>query len=80
LPSSDLLPPLRLLLFSFFLNFIYLFIFSFIHMCIQCLGHFSPLLPLPPPLPTLPLPFPPTPSLPSRNYSALISNFVEERV
>jgi hypothetical protein len=46
-------------------------------MCTQGLGHFSPL-PPPPPLP----PTPPTPSLPpsipSRNYFALISNFVEE--
>jgi hypothetical protein len=46
-------------------------------MCMQCLGHFSPL-----PHPSL-TPFPccslPYPSLPGRNYSALISNFVEER-
>jgi hypothetical protein len=42
--------------------------FSSIHMCIQCLRHFSPLLFL------LPL------SLPGRNCSAFISNFVEERV
>jgi hypothetical protein len=34
----------------------------------------------PPPLPPCPFPLPPTPSLPSRNYFALISNFVEERV
>jgi hypothetical protein len=37
-----------------FLNFLILFSFFFIHMCIQCLGHFSPfLLPplLPPPYP-----------------------------
>jgi hypothetical protein len=54
--------------------------FSFIHMCIQCLGHFSLLPPHPPPLPLCPIPLPPTPSLPGRNYSALISNFVEERV
>jgi hypothetical protein len=45
---------------------------SFIHMCMECLGHFSPLPPLPP--------FYPTPSLPGRNYFALISDFVEERV
>jgi hypothetical protein len=49
------------------------FNFYFIHMCIQCLGHFSPL----PPAPSLTLPYP---LLPSRNYFALISNFVEERV
>jgi hypothetical protein len=58
----------------YFLNF-YCFI---IHMCIQCLGHFSPL--NPPYHPLCPLPLPPTPSLPGRNYFALISNFVEERV
>jgi hypothetical protein len=58
---------------SFFFNFI-------IHMCIQGLGHFSP---CPHPLPYYPLhPLPlfPTPSIPSRNYFALISNFVVERV
>jgi hypothetical protein len=32
------------------------------------------------PHPLRPLPLPPTPSIPSRNYFALISNFVEERV
>jgi hypothetical protein len=40
-------------------------------------------LPCPHPLPyplLHPLPRPPTPSLPSRNYFALISNFVVERV
>jgi hypothetical protein len=57
-----------------------LFFSFFIHMCIQYLGHFSPLLPLPPLPPTPPPPSPPTPSIPSRNYFALISNFVEERV
>jgi hypothetical protein len=30
--------------------------------------------------PLLPLPLPSTPSIPGRNYFALISNFVEERV
>jgi hypothetical protein len=51
----------------------------FIHMCIQYLGPFSP---LSPPLPycSHPLSLPPTPSLPGRNCSVLISNFVEERV
>jgi hypothetical protein len=29
--------------------------FSFIHMCIHCLGHFSPHLPLPPSSPPTPL-------------------------
>jgi hypothetical protein len=37
------------------------------------LGHFSPPYPHP-------LPLPPTPSIPGRNYFALISNFVVERV
>jgi hypothetical protein len=36
---------------------------------------FGSFLPLP-----LPSPFPPYPSLPGRNYFALISNFVVERV
>jgi hypothetical protein len=41
----------------------------------------SPLCPHPLPYhPLCPLPFPPTPSIPGRNYFALISNFVEERV
>jgi hypothetical protein len=30
--------------------------------------------------PLRPLPLPPSPSIPSRNYFALISNFVEERI
>jgi hypothetical protein len=65
-----------------FLVFFFTF-FLIIHMCIQSLGHlghFSTLPPPPPLLPTCPLPLPPTPSIPSRNYFALISNFVEERV
>jgi hypothetical protein len=47
-----------------------LLFYSFIHMCIHCLGHSSPCPP--------PTPFPPTPSLPGRTCSALFSNFVEE--
>jgi hypothetical protein len=39
-----------------------------IHMCIQGLGHFSPLPPPPPLPPTPPPPSPPTPLIPSRNY------------
>jgi predicted membrane metal-binding protein len=55
------------------------FPFSFIiHTCIQGLVHFSPLPPPPPLPPTPPPPFPPP--IPSRNYFALISNFVVERV
>jgi hypothetical protein len=60
---------------SFFFNFF----FFYSHMCTM-FGSFLPLSPLPPPLlPTLSL-SPLTPSLPGRNYFALISNFVEERV
>jgi hypothetical protein len=46
------------------------FLYSFIHMCIHCVGHFSGLPPLPP--------FPPTLSLPGRTCSALFSSCVEE--
>jgi hypothetical protein len=57
-------------------KFMAIFFISFIHMCIQCLGHFSP---LPPTASLSPVPSlsPPTPSLPGRNYFALTSNFVE---
>jgi hypothetical protein len=56
----------------------YRLIFSFIHMCIQWLGHYSPPWSAPLLSPN-PLPFPPPPpshshpSLPSRYYFALIS-------
>jgi hypothetical protein len=57
---------------------LYQYFFSFVLMCIQCLGHFS----LFPPSPSLTYPastlYPPTPSLPGRNYLALISHFVED--
>jgi hypothetical protein len=47
------------------------FFYSFTHMCIQCLGHFSPLI--------LPPPFPPQSRwLPGKTFSALFSNFVED--
>jgi hypothetical protein len=49
------------------------FLYSFIHMCIHCLGHFSPILLTPSLSPH------PTPSFPGRTCSALISNFVEEK-
>jgi hypothetical protein len=48
-----------------------IFYYSFIHMCIHCLGPFSPPTPSPPSSPP--------PSLPGRTCSALISNFVEEK-
>jgi hypothetical protein len=56
----------------------FLFIYSYVH---TLFGSF--LLPPTHPLPyhpLRPLPLPHTPSIPSRNYFALISNFVEERV
>jgi hypothetical protein len=59
---------------------VFIFFNFIIHICIQGLRHFSPLPPPPPLPPTPPLPLPPTPSIPSRNYFALISNFVVERV
>jgi hypothetical protein len=40
----------------------------------------SPPCPHPLPYPSYPLPLPSIPSIPGRNYFALISNFVEERV
>jgi hypothetical protein len=46
--------------------------YSFIHVCIHCLGDFSSLLPAP----SL---SPPPPMLPGRTCSALSSNFVEEK-
>jgi hypothetical protein len=52
--------------------FLIFYYFLFIHMCLHCLGHFSP---LPPTLSLFPLP----PSFPGRTSSALFSNFVEEK-
>jgi hypothetical protein len=46
--------------------------YSFTHMCIHCLGHFSP-------LSTTPFLAPPTPLFTGRTCSALISNFVEKK-
>jgi hypothetical protein len=39
--------------------FIFIYLFFIIHMCTQCLGHFSPLPPLAPLPPTVPPPSPP---------------------
>jgi hypothetical protein len=64
----------------FFLNF-YLFIYLLLFVCAYNAWVISP--PSPKPLPYHPLhrrPFPPTSSILGRNYFALISNFVEERV
>jgi hypothetical protein len=59
-----------------FYLFIYLF-YSYVHTVLES---FLPPAPTPS-LTTHPIPsLPPTPSIPSRNYFALISNFVEERV
>jgi hypothetical protein len=52
-----------------------IYIYLFIHMCIHCLGHFSPLTPPPPRPSSSPLPL----LLPRRTCSALFSNFVEEK-
>jgi hypothetical protein len=60
--------------FSFF-KFL-LFYYSYVH---TMLGSFLPLPPLPY-HPLCPLPHLTTPSIPGRNYFALISTFVEERV
>jgi hypothetical protein len=56
-------------------SFFFVFFYSFIHMCIHCLGYFStlPHSPTISPLPPLP------PSVPGRSSSALITNFVEEK-
>jgi hypothetical protein len=64
-----------------FSSVVFLFFFSFFYSYVhKMFGSFLPLTPTP----SLNLPHPhllqPMPSLPSRNYSALISNFVEERV
>jgi hypothetical protein len=50
-----------------------LIVYSFIYMCIHCLGHLSP-------LPISSLPLTPIPSLTGRTCSALFSNFVEEKI
>jgi hypothetical protein len=69
----------QIFIYLFIYLFVCLFVFiSFIHMCIQCLGHFSHL-PPPPPFPLNPSLSPSTLSLPGSNYFALISNFVEKR-
>jgi hypothetical protein len=61
-----------LLFVCLFSNSTFFWCCSFIHMCIHCLGHFSPLLPSPIFSPLLP-------SLPGRSHSALITDFVEEK-
>jgi hypothetical protein len=80
--SFNLIPTLLLQTISIgFFLFIYLFIFIFLllFICAYKAWFISP--PCPHPLPYHPLrPLPLPPSIPSRNYFALISNFVAERV
>jgi hypothetical protein len=61
----------------FFFLFIYFLFYSYVHTMFGSFLPTSPTASITPPAPSL---FPATPSLPSRNYFALISNFVEERV
>jgi hypothetical protein len=77
--------PLKIVTSHFFLSFFLSFchscpfkknFYSYVH---TMFGSFLPPSPHPP-LTTPALLLPPTPSLPGRNYFALISNFVEERV
>jgi hypothetical protein len=61
--------------------FVFFFIFLLLFICAYKAWFISPPCPHPLPYhPLHPLPHPPTPSIPSRNYFALISNFVVERV
>jgi hypothetical protein len=63
----------------FFFNFLIFYFLLFI--CAYKAWVISPPCPHPLPYrPLHPLPLSPTPSIPSRNYFALIFNFVEERV
>jgi hypothetical protein len=58
-----------------------LFLFLLLFICVYKAWFISPPCPHSLPYhPLHPLPLPPTPSIPSRNYFALISNFVVERV
>jgi hypothetical protein len=58
-----------------------IFFFLLLFICAYKAWVISPPWPHPLPYhPLHPLPLPPTPSIPSRNYFALISNFVVERV
>jgi hypothetical protein len=65
--------------FKFFISF-FLFLFFFYSYVHTMFGSFLPPLPTPPLPPSHPLPLSPTPSIPDRNYFALISNFVVERI
>jgi hypothetical protein len=66
--------------FFIIIKHIFLFIY-FLFICAYYVWVISPPFPHPLPYhPLYPLPLSPPPSRPSRNYFALISNFVEERV
>jgi hypothetical protein len=67
---------------EFFFEYFILFIFIILlFICAYKAWVISPSCPHPLPYhPHHPLPLLPTPSIPSRNYFALISNFVEERI
>jgi hypothetical protein len=67
---------------TLFLNYIKILVFIvLLFICAYKAWVISPPCPHPLPYyPLCPLPLPPTPSIPSRNYFALISNFVKERV
>jgi hypothetical protein len=56
------------------------FKFFILFICAYNIWVISPSFPHPLPYPPAPSLVPPTPSLPGRNYFAIISNFVEERV
>jgi hypothetical protein len=60
--------------------FLGFFFFFFLFICAYNVWVISPLFTPPPPLLPCPLPLSPNPSPPGRNYFALTSNFVEERV
>jgi hypothetical protein len=62
-------------------DFLFSFFIVLLFICAYKAWVISPPCPHPLPYhPLCPLPLLPTPSIPSRNYFALISNFVEERV
>jgi hypothetical protein len=69
IPRKDLF---QLPVLSYFFICQLFYYYSFIHMCVHCLGHFSP-------TPLIPPSSPQSPSLPGRTCSALISNIVEEK-
>jgi hypothetical protein len=75
--AMNISPAPQQLPFSFSL---FLFLFFLLFVSAYNVWVISPPLPLLLPLTSHPLPLPATPWLPHKNYFALISNFVEERV